>query len=167
MAFICFFFIFFQNKRFTVRLPDLSTSFTQPAVFTNPDEQKPSKSELCQTCTRAKREMHQHLAAMACTRMQSIKYCWKEGKYHQALQGEAFGFCSSPQSLCIILRNRATDTLTVCSLNWKVTSCKTIQKLWDTRTASYLSLKQRLSYFYLDCSSLYEKSLSSANFKEI
>lgn len=106
MAFICFFFIFFQNKRFTVRLPDLSTSFTQLAVFTNPDEQKPSKSELCQTCTRAKREMHQHLAAMACTRMQSIKYCWKEGKYHQALQGEAFGFCSSPQSLCIILRKK-------------------------------------------------------------
>ena len=97
MQWLLFHFLtFFQNRRFTLRLPDHSTSFPQLTVSTNPDEQKPYKSELCQICAVAEREMHQHLAAIAYTRTLSIKHCYREGKYHQTLQGEAFGFCSSP-----------------------------------------------------------------------
>lgn len=103
MAFVCFLNFFPKLKVYTQIACSLNT-LPQLTVFTHPDEQKPYKTKLRQICAVAEREMPQPSAAMAYTRTLSIKYCYHEGKYHQILQGEAFGFCSSPQSLCIILR---------------------------------------------------------------
>lgn len=158
--FLFVFLTFFQNRRFTGRLPDHSTSFPQLTVFTNPDEQKPYKSKLCQICISIWQPWHTHAhyqSSIAIVKVNTIKL-------HKV---KPFFFVLLP-SLYALFEGRitATDTLIMCSQNRKVTSCKTTQKRWDNRTATYLSLKQSMSYFYLDFSTI-EKLLSSTNFKEI